>query len=1535
MKNSILTHLNVLKTSLLSLKSTGQDGFEGLIAEILQEISGVGFRLASSGYQRGVDGATSFEDGGIGFEAKLYSNPVPRTEVISKIADLSRNGQDDDLVWVLGATVQIKTQLASDLRADGRKAGVSVFILDWSDTDIPPLAVALAMAPNRVVPFLEKNTPESAQNSKTLASLKEIAKHENFEKRSKHFVEMLDAPSVGMSLARKSNQEWFHDVFSDEKRARAELGQPLSPNDKRLKSFLQRKAIIQKSVEFFENSPDGQVLSIHGGEGHGKSWIVSQTWLSLDDKPLLIFLVPDDFGANDNSNDIENLLLDKLLMQTGGSPLDGSRRRWERRIYRWRDGSAPTKARFVVMLDGINQRPATEWGKIINRLGFMVADLGGKLVVTSRKHFFQSRVRGAISLDVTELEIPEWTVAERNQILTEHGCDVEEVGKSVSTSLLNPRLLGIALRLYDSNSIESIEELSVSRLLFEHIMAGVKDQYGNDPIQFVESLKNHAKSLLARVEEKQAEDLLLIEGDTCAVAEGRFFSPVEGAPTKYELREDGLTLALGYSIIEHLVTAERNGRNVDETLELLIEPISALDLTADAILAALIVCTSEGNPYSTGPDIVVAIIKGFCDLQNPDDDMYAAFCGIAKISPAAFLDALRDLCLAGGAQPNLDWVQAALSEASNSATVWSVIATKIETWLEVYSIAPERMMFKRKSRDPENDVEEEYKKVSGRIQEKLSVLTSAESTRLATLIKSEGDVDKLAGMAFSLLAGKRLEPFANSLVNWAFSNAIYSAIYSPTKEFIRLISFNLRDWDATREALMEAAKVFQNTNASTTAKWALLMILRSTGDSDNDKVATAIYEELTKDRERFEGWRMLDDYSISDPCDPKSIKSANVTATAKKYLDIDVSKLRLSMSSGMGDHFFVDARPAMVRFASQTAITKHIEFTEHVLTRDGLLWRQGILELRNHAPLITEDHANCLKSRWFEIRADMEALGLSDKDTQFTLNYVLLSIFPHLGAMEQAEILLQTNDGDVVYLELLEKMKPLSSTLCEQLIEGVLKQDSEYHQYLLLEIMLSNNIAMSGPVREFVAANLSSKVIRLQSAAMAIVSRSQDTELLRVFAESDWTAFEADDAHLSYVWYGSLALVEAASSGLLNSRDALDRISPRLYGQAAIVFDQETTREIANRVDATIKKIANLPDEFVASEVVIDIEAGSKKSPERYSIEERQPTKKPLNEFMKTFNEDDGAFEERQKRAHDAFSEFRKSLTTAKAHIILDRITFEEFDAIVRIAPNIGDEWYGLFLDMNNVQLRSLHNFVLMLSHTFSDQAPEKSVALIETLNYNQPLVSFVYGVSKLPLEAIIVWRGDCSPLIEKLRFQRLDAAENNFELSREVFAALKNNQHNDLEKYVAEKLSKSQPTEIARGIMVAGFSDYFDFNTDILQKFSGSEGLIGRAYDTAIFAYERNIWARYWYSKMCTTEDPQDFWRYSVLFMRIVDERFDIWEQTVPPRGKPIQTFGIIDTNKLRHRYDKWKKNRTKKLFGEEAPPAYFVQNNLALVNV
>ena len=320
--------------------------------------------------------------------------------------------------------------------------------------------------------------------------------------------------------------------------------------------------------------------------------------------------------------------------------------------------------------------------------------IGGRLVVTARTSYYETRLRPRLMTAVEELSVPEWAVAERDEILAENGIDhavlhrVQNAHAAVGRSLLNPRLLGIAVRLVKGKAVEHIEELSVNHLLFEHLRTREREGRMPEPAhECVGRLRTHAKEVLSRLRKGLSDDVTVFDSeDVQTVADGRFFAPVDGDPTRYALQDDGLVMALGFVVIDRLRIAARNDRDLAAELDAAIDPVAALDRTATVLTAALTCACIDDTQRD---DIVVALLCAFADLQNPNSEDLEAFKSLARTRSLAFLEAARYLCLTGWNQPNVDWIEAALVSARKDAEAWRSIQTAVCTWLACYSLQPE------------------------------------------------------------------------------------------------------------------------------------------------------------------------------------------------------------------------------------------------------------------------------------------------------------------------------------------------------------------------------------------------------------------------------------------------------------------------------------------------------------------------------------------------------------------------------------------------------------------------------------------------------------------------------------------------------------------------------------------------------------------------------------------------------------------------------------------------------------------------------
>ena len=418
MATDIPGDLDDLRAALTNLPPTGQEGFEGLIGTALSEIAGIPFRLARSGSQFGIDGRSAHARGGICFECKRYTGQVRRSDIMSKLGELSIEDSDVDL-WVLCATSPLGNQIADDVSTFGERSSISTLILDWSDNGLPPLAVVLAMASEKTEDFLHECSG-SEESARVATALRAVENEPAFEHQARGIRETLCNPTLGTEVARRANVAWLTETFSSKQLARERLGQPLSPSDSAHGKAHHREHLVSQLSPFLAGTPRDEVLWVLGGEGNGKSWLFAQAWLSIEEKPLVVILTPNRIADTAEQTDVQELLISALIEQTGGHKGSSTRRRWGRTLERWRDRPAE-QIRLVVVIDGTNQRPEKDWARIGGRFSAALSGMRGQLVMTARTQYYRDRIEQRFDRPTRELEVPEWAERERDEILAAHG----------------------------------------------------------------------------------------------------------------------------------------------------------------------------------------------------------------------------------------------------------------------------------------------------------------------------------------------------------------------------------------------------------------------------------------------------------------------------------------------------------------------------------------------------------------------------------------------------------------------------------------------------------------------------------------------------------------------------------------------------------------------------------------------------------------------------------------------------------------------------------------------------------------------------------------------------------------------------------------------------------------------------------------------------------------------------------------------------------------------------------------------------------
>ena len=1065
--------LDNLKNAVLALDPSGAQGFEGLIGTALAEIVGIPFRLANSGVQFGVDGTSSSTDSSISYECKRYSDRVPREPVMAKVGELSIASHDVDL-WILCATSEVGAQLVDDVSQFGRTHTISTIVVDWSNTGTPPLAVLLAMARDKVIKFLKKHvhSTEPAIND-VISELEILAKDPTFDTHTTRIRQDLENPMLGLAAAREANKTWLIDTFSSRERARSRLGQPLSPYDENHRIWHPRRNLTSKIIPFLTGSSRRSVLYVVGNEGVGKSWALAESWCTTPTKPLMAFIPPDKFADSADQIDVQDVIVSALIEQTDVSRRPAVHGKWFSIIERWRKLDSD-RTRCVVVVDGIDQRPGKDWVRILGKLADVLEIYHCQLIVTVRTSYYRRMIEPSLYLAYEEVKVSEWTAEERRAILSSVQIQDEDLKDDVAAALRNPRILGIALRLWSAESVTNLNELSISRLLFEHIRTTSPYRgAGYDSHSVVRIIRDHAESVASRVRESGRHDLRVFQSALQTVVEERFFSFLEDDPTSYRISDEGLSLGLSFLLLENMRVAARNDRDLDEELWPIIEPISALGMTASVVVAAITVaCVDQRQTTEAG---AAALIRVFAEIQAPGDVHLRQLARLATDWPGAFVSAASVLCLAGGGQPNLDLVGGALLEASFDANAWTVICKHIESWLSYYSLRPPP-----RPRMTKDDRQQRQRAAELEFRTKSSRFSDAEKSIMDSFRETEGDVDTLWLLTFQLLARRELNTAAGMLVRWTVSASLYPGHLRSERIFAHLIRLNRIDWHETRTALLQEAAVLRSHGVSPTGKWALVGILRATGDPRDAYAARQLVEQLTVDQKRVpQRWRLVEDYCDSDPCDPSSVRPTNLGPTSAKYMQIDVSHFQKDRRTQ--DHLFFDmARAAMARFDISVAANKHREYVDSIILTADLAWRPDPADLRAHNALVSNGAIIALRDLVLSI--DHTKQNGDKDDLWLVIQYLMLLSFPFLGGLEQFELLMHS--GMEPMLDLVENLQRLEEDTFDQHLETAYRSGHEPVQFALLLLASETATPISASSRRLVADLLDTGSDRVRAQAL-------------------------------------------------------------------------------------------------------------------------------------------------------------------------------------------------------------------------------------------------------------------------------------------------------------------------------------------------------------------------------------------------------------------------------------------------------------------
>ncbi|WP_338848816.1 hypothetical protein V8J88_07820 [Massilia sp. W12] len=1506
--------LETLRDALLAIKPAGDDGFEGLIASALANVSGLVFRLAKSGSQFGRDGITAPSHFAIAMEAKRYQDKLSLENLEGKVGIASHvlPGRID--LWILAASSPLGEGVHEKLKDHLENAGISFLALDWTPHPLPPLAVLLTLVRDQAIDWLSQYVLNSATTDFP-AIFDDIAAHPAFPAQSAQLQQHINASNIGLDALRKHNFDWFNLCFAHQNASKSAFGQFITVANS-VSPSLARTEILA-ALDSAANNMCAQVenpglVAMLGKEGCGKTWAIASWLAHMAERPIIVFVAGWRADWLDHNNPCRSLA--QLLAAQDGEQGEAAIAKWERRLKRWSCGEHAGKMRFVLVLDGLNEHSGKPWSSILQAMAPLVAKLGGCLLASCRPAYWEREIAGRLgNFPLQEVQIGDYSETELAQVLQRDGIALHDLSPKVREFVSNPRVCSVAIKLLPR--LAHAKALTVERLLLEYWRARMEER--GDLLQHSEAefhglLRRHAKAWLENPDTqfarggwqkyspavgcKPGESLF---NDLTEIEEGRFMQVSAEDECSYEFRQESLPFALALLMSHEIKTGKTD--NPREHLQRMLEPIQAFDALGPALAAAVgIACLDKKYPQTAR----VALVEGALSLQNTSDEVLDTLSAYVPECPAAFFDAAE----LTGSTMRSDYLQDVLLEWRDDERLGVEIDTRLPKWLGRWT---------RKYYDQSLDVDikrkEEYE---DEVSDRLALLSPEEQIFLETHCSecNEEPAIRLPRLATLFMAGNTLSHHAVTLFAFELADTLAPSIYAPEDMMAWVVRLNPVDYAETETAVLECTKKICN-NASDPFGQAAAYVLRLLGSMHCSEKAHAMYPQAPGGR-----WRRVEMYCNTNPYDPNTPIGTNLDAARSAANGVDCAKVWAFFGTGDDCHTLEEVTPALARFDAPAIVSALHSVLHNIPARIQMPLRQISWRLPALSPIFDEA-CIAIVLEAFE-RLLMQPNIVQERDYPWIANNFLFSLLPHLDAETQLGLLLRLPENAHPEIRLRAVFKRLSTERLEFHLNEALQQDSAAKLVRLLFFASAKPDTPNARIRTIVAEQINQADHTLAGCAALYADVAQDAELDRLIVESAKPQ-EIVEPKKNVVWWRENAIARAITRQ--KRTDRLQMIAPHLFFQVAIALGAETLQVMKMAIDRILRNLQqtnslseyDYVDMFVTySHLGAEIQNGvGYAEPEVNSTGTPDELADLLSGKKQTLI---------QKQLSASLSKLNEELTKNGASELISYLSWHQAIQLAQSDPAQLSRWLDQILAIKETKiLRQLYNFAMVLAGAYAMHDAQKTLTILTHLREIKPIISHYIGDERIPIYLQTLFKtarpDDFVTALNPLREQFFNNVFTDAELETAVIAADACGAGVWLDDYMQRLIDSQHPGQQARGLTIAGLRHNNAAAQAVLAQ-SWGHGFLGEVAEFARKQYQKHEWASHWFALAVAASDPLDFWRYGQLAQGIADRRYYNWLENWE-NNEMMQRFGSVLLEDVKKAAEKRSDKRKKTLFGLNAP--------------
>lgn len=627
--------VKTVSLDLLKAELEGHDDsvFERMSAHLISRLlDGVAVNVSKSGYQAGGDAGTAGLRGRrLRIECKRYkeTTSLRSRELAGEVAEAT---DEDELLeaWILMATKAVSENERNRALKQGQTTGIAIIVIDWtapaSGLGLCSLAALCATWPEIVEDHLGK---KAADASRALTSFVGPAV-DNLRLD-------LQTWNIGYANLREKSHEQLKSMWASRSQSRAYLGQDAAGGESGVR-LISRAKPMQALTDWW-NSPAlfAAPAVLIGMEGVGKTWAALDWARTRSDDLPIVLVVPSGAIAKNFDVSVSGVLklVASMLEQTTRSTL--SEKYWRARVSRLLERPTAVGPSFLLVLDGLNQHPNTDWTKFAQALQSDALRGRIRLLMTCRETYFEQVLRRLSRVEAKPVNVPVsvYDDVEFTEILKLHGMTKDMLHQSLQRLGRTPRLFPLVYRLKDNAALKS--DATVHRLLFEYGRDVLEQREGNafTPDEWARWLTDRAKLYLTRLNDagtfskpvpmtelavSLADPSLTADGIQLRLSElvdGNLFEKKQiGATTQVILRKEAGVLGLALALLEALDGAGGGFNDQITALEEWIEPIGAIEQTAEILRAALsVISAGAGLDGDSKSD---CLLVTWMNIQNPN-----------------------------------------------------------------------------------------------------------------------------------------------------------------------------------------------------------------------------------------------------------------------------------------------------------------------------------------------------------------------------------------------------------------------------------------------------------------------------------------------------------------------------------------------------------------------------------------------------------------------------------------------------------------------------------------------------------------------------------------------------------------------------------------------------------------------------------------------------------------------------------------------------------------------------------------------------